>query len=321
MTQAFVFTAIPTLAGLTIKAEPGAEISSNGKAYGTVRSDGTLEIPNLPLGPFPFLLRRKGFADYRGTVMIAAGQNVKQLSMQKDRGHVAFAAVPATAQIVITKAGASGQSFTSPANADLPEGTYTVEVLADGYQPETETLHIVAGETLTRDFRLTQLKTPAAVKIKPPPTSGFPGWDLVDGYMTKTGGNFSQVGSGIPSAVFFTETHERKNLLFRRGAAVNWAFVSPDGASSLTFHLSEKSLAWEGTGKARDAHGKAPLNSDKGVRNVSIRVGASQIAVSVDGGTPATVEADLAAYGTSRFGFKINGGETLSIKNFTYTPR
>lgn len=322
VSQAFIFTAIPVVAGVTLKAEPGAEVLSNGKSYGTIRSDGTLELANLPLGPFPLVLRKKGFTDYRGTIVVEAGQNVKQLSMQKERGHVALTAIPANAQIVITRSGASGQPFTSPATADLAEGSYTVEVMADGYQQITETVHVTAGETLSREFRLQPQQAPAPTKAKGPSSPGWPGWQQAEGYMTKTGGGFSPLATGPPSQVSFAATRDRKKVLgISRGGTITWMFVSSDGLSSLVFHLGDKSLTWEGTGKVRESHGRTSANFDKGIHTVRMSVGPSATSVSVDGSAAISVDADLASLGACKFGFKIDGGETLSVKNFVYNTR
>jgi len=320
-TQPFFFTAIPTNAVLTIKTEPGTEIFSAGKLLGTAKADGTAEILGVSPGPLALILRKKGFAEYHGTIQIAAGPNVKTLSLQKERAHVTVTATPAGARIVLTRDGASaGQTFAAPVNTELPDGNYTLEVLAEGYTAETKQITLAAGEPYSHEFHL-QVQKAAIVKPKAAAVD-WPGWDLIDGYRTRTISGFAPVANGVPSQVLFTASRERKKLMgFSRGGSLQWAFQAIDGTSALNFHLSDKDLTWDGIGQAKDLKGRSALKLEKGEHAVRIAVSGEAMKISVDGSPVTSLDIDLAKFGSCRFGFKIGGGETLSIKDFDYRSR
>ena len=319
--QAFTFTAIPTTSSIIIKSEPGADVSSNGKLLGLVRLDGTIELTGLPLGPLPIVLKKKGFADYRGTVQVTASQTVKPLSMQKEKVHVTLTSDPAGAQIVITRDGGSpGQTYPAPVNIELADGNYTIEVLANGYSQQVERVRLSAGEPYSHEFRLQPQKATVRPIPKQGVTPGWPGWELVDGYQTRSTPGLSTVVSGIPSQVSFIASQERKKTIFTRGGAIHWSFQAADGLGTLNFHLNDKTLNWDGLGKAKEAKGKGAITAGKKEHTIRMSVSGSAVSVTVDGGAPISVPVDLPAFGPSKFGFKVDGGETLSVKNFAFTP-
>ena len=107
---------------------------------------------SLPPGAYQVTISKDGYLDVTDQVQIKIGETAQRsYNLIKNTGLLRLAVKPADATVLINKEDHSGQS-----TVELAPGTYKIEVLARGYYPQSETITIERGQTISRSYHLVQ---------------------------------------------------------------------------------------------------------------------------------------------------------------------
>ena len=164
----------PPASYLNIKANPGAQVLVDGKASGTVTSDGTVAI-NVPPGEHAVQLTLPGYEPYSSSITVSPGEQERVVAAMNalpppppkpvETGALTVETNVAGADILV-----DGQlkGFTERANQplkmELKPGSYKVQLKKAGYKDSAEQqADIAAKENNQLNFSLTVSDNPAAV--------------------------------------------------------------------------------------------------------------------------------------------------------------
>ena len=210
--------------------------------------------------------------------------------------------------------------------ATLSEGDYKLDVTAPGYQSKTESVKLVTGEPFNREIVLDEAKKDTAPQAVPKSVNTWSGWeDGGEGWQNHGQSDFAPApASATPSRITFTANWERTKGAFgkSRKGSLQWIFRSSDGTSSIRFKLDDNNLSWErrdNNQKTGSGNLNRPLQV-KGAHSVAIDCLSRTMKIAVDG-IDFVVDVDVSGLFPVKFGFKVDSGETLSVKNFSSSSR
>jgi len=161
---------MPTKGTLALDVTPsGAILTLDGNRIGPVRDFHR----ELSAGPHEIEISADGYVSTKQTISIVAGETLRvplQLAQiprpppPPTKGILVLEVTPPSAMLTL-----DGKAL-GPANdfhQELPAGSHTVEISADGYTATKQTVTIVAGETLRVPLQLAQIP-----RLPPPTTKG-----------------------------------------------------------------------------------------------------------------------------------------------------
>jgi eukaryotic-like serine/threonine-protein kinase len=330
LAQLFSFVAVPKSGSLHIKTMSGADVSVGGGRSVKADADGNADFPALPLGPITITVTKKGYASATRQAQIGPGRNAPDpISLQAEQVAVSVTVKPAgaQAQVVLTPLkGGAPHSSRAPLTANLPDGDYKLEVTATGYQSKTESVKLFAGEPFNRDIVLDETKKDPVPQPVSKSVKTWTGWeDGGDDWQNHGQSDFAPApASATPSRITFTANWERTKGAFgkSRKGSLQWIFRSGDATSSVRFKLDDNSLSWErreNNQKTGSGNVNHPLQV-KGAHSVAIDCLSRTMKITVDG-IDFVVDVDVSGLFPVKFGFKVDSGETLSVKNFSSSSR
>ena len=130
-------------------AEAEFEVLVDGQSRGQVS-----QLSLLP-GSYELEVRTPGKAPASFPLTVVANQRLSQpVRFEALKARLSFQVKPVTATVLLNN---RAVDITSP--LELDEGTYVVEVQAEGFEPVLEQLSLVAGETLEKNITLTPVAT------------------------------------------------------------------------------------------------------------------------------------------------------------------
>lgn len=167
VTATLVAEVNPTTGDLRVTSTPtGSAVYVNGKYEGTTPVDSQLDVVDLPPGATNVVLTKPGFQDYKTKVTIEAGKLVQVSAVLTP----ATAPAGATAEITSAPSGANvyiNNVFTgiTPLTfQNVTPGTYTVQIMMEGYTPYSTTGQVTAGKNIRLAASLTPVTTTTTTK-------------------------------------------------------------------------------------------------------------------------------------------------------------
>ncbi len=285
------FSPLPEHAHLRLQSQPGTEVSLNGKSAGAVPGNGVLNLPQLPAGAAELHLHHKGFADAQQIITLVNGDNQRTMLLQELKAKITVDVDPPNAQVVYSTARNSLRQPLTGNTIEVPAGTYAFEASAPGRGSAVSTFAVGPGETKTLSLRLNAVyPTTRNLDI-------WPGWELQSGWLTrdKPGPIFRSLPEHTLRVAFSARWERPKTLVHWFGGALNLAFRTADGASTVGFRITEHGVSWSVMAQGQRREGKFPLNPGKNSETIQADVRASGIALTINGTALAAVGPNLSA--------------------------
>jgi formylglycine-generating enzyme required for sulfatase activity len=105
-----------------------------------------------PPGTYTLTVEKSGYLPYSETIVLERGKTVTiNVVLEKNTGLLLWTVNPAGATVTINK-----EAFRGVNAAELAPGRYLVEVSAEGYDPQSESIEIKRGDKIQKAFTLVQ---------------------------------------------------------------------------------------------------------------------------------------------------------------------
>ena len=139
---------IQELQSVTIRSEPkGADFFVDGINKGQT-DKGVFLYPNS----YDVKWSLSGYVDVQQTLEVKEnGKNEFSVKLEKNTGKLSWSVNPSNAKLLINK-----EDFTNASQAELAPGRYLIELSADGYDSQSETIELKRGENLRKTWSLEQ---------------------------------------------------------------------------------------------------------------------------------------------------------------------
>jgi PEGA domain len=153
--QRGLFASGPTL-DLVLRGAPTAEVYLDGRFVGTIAGDRTKRIP-AAAGPHSLKLEAAGYWPYEKNLEVGDSGEPLEVTLGK-RSSLMVTVATSGAKVAV-----NGDVVTKPFPLELPDGQYTVDVTADGFDGHREVVALAGGGRETVTVSLTPAK-----KVEPP---------------------------------------------------------------------------------------------------------------------------------------------------------
>ena len=139
---------IQELQSVTIRSEPkGADFFVDGINKGQT-DKGVFLYPNS----YDVKWSLSGYVDVQQTIEVKEnGKNEFSVKLEKNTGKLSWSVNPSNAKLLINK-----EDFTNASQAELAPGRYLIELSAEGYDSQSETIELKRGENLRKTWSLEQ---------------------------------------------------------------------------------------------------------------------------------------------------------------------
>ena len=139
---------IQELQSVTIRSEPkGADFFVDGINKGQT-DKGVFLYPNS----YDVKWSLSGYVDVQQTLEVKEnGKNEFSVKLEKNTGKLSWSVNPSNAKLLINK-----EDFTNASQAELAPGRYLIELSAEGYDSQSETIELKRGENLRKTWSLEQ---------------------------------------------------------------------------------------------------------------------------------------------------------------------
>ncbi len=135
----------------------GADIKLNQKDY-----SGQTRIELLP-GTYELEVSKTGYLPQKEIVEIERGKTLERsYQLIKNSGSLSLNVTPADAAVLINK-----EDYSNRGHIELAPGRYKIEIMKEGYYPQSETITIQRGQTLNKTYNLTAKTGKLQFKVKP----------------------------------------------------------------------------------------------------------------------------------------------------------
>ncbi|MGC9125310.1 MAG: PEGA domain-containing protein, partial [Caldisericaceae bacterium] len=142
----------PSSASISITSVPdGADVYINSQKSGIT----PFNLDNVNPGTYNILVAKDGYAPYTESVTIAKGDQIERnLILQKANTFIMVTSTPAGCNVYLND---TLKGTTPYSEANLPPGTYSLRLEADGYLPFSTSIQIEQGKSREYDFTLVKL--------------------------------------------------------------------------------------------------------------------------------------------------------------------
>jgi len=142
-----------------IKSTPeGARIYLDNVEKG-LTDDGFFLYP----GQYRLKLIKPGYLEANETITVTeGGRNTFSYTLSKNSGSLSLNVTPPDAKVLINK-----EDYSNRSNIELAPGRYKIEISKSGYHPQSETITIERGRTLSKTYNLTAKTGKLQFKVKP----------------------------------------------------------------------------------------------------------------------------------------------------------
>jgi hypothetical protein len=338
VTAEFKLIPLPQGSTLVVEGAPaGMTVVVGGRSL-PVGSDGRLTRNDIGPGDHDIQLRRNGYRsktlnrrfEKRQTVRLAGAD----LNLETALGSIQFTRLsPPTMQIAIKQTEVivpytGPATVTGPKQITLPFGRYNLTGSAPGFKEETKSFDVRHEDALQVVFELSA-EAPDVRKVERPKPVGMEGWPIPwpveDGWATRRGGLV--LFNPQPTAGTFRFTIKRPaGGVFRigRGDPIEWLCNVTADKSYVVFRLTDGALETlvAKDGPERRTSQKRHNLDDKTEYAVDVFVRPNAITVSIKdkGAEKLSTSQQGQNLDHGQFGFRVNTGGTLRIKDFLFTP-
>jgi formylglycine-generating enzyme required for sulfatase activity len=130
------------------------------KVNGQVVTERSLERPP---GTYTLTAEKSGYLPFSEIITLERGKTVtKNVMLEKSTGSLTWTVNPAGAKVLINR-----EDYSNRTAAELAPGRYLVELSAEGYDPQTETVELKRNETLRKTWVLTMQTGSIQVLVEP----------------------------------------------------------------------------------------------------------------------------------------------------------
>jgi len=325
---AFKFQPRIGTASVSLRSNPGADLSLDDKPLGTATPDGAYNLPHLTAGKHTFEAHQKGFRPRQESLELAAGEvRVIDLRLERNLGVVEINRHPADSAVTYLRAGESTPRVFNGNKLQLPDGDYRFTARASGFDDKTATVRVTGDGTFEVDLIQTARKPGPSHQ---PPAVTMHDWgkdvwtqETVDGWYQRHGGGYVLFPRNLGAGAFqFSVSWEGGGGILRK-SRIQWVLHYTDEKNHLLCELDE-----EGFQITRVADGKRTRLSPKipvaKARRYTIRIEVAPESVvhKVQKGTGWETLETTRGTGpaTGKFGFLIPNGQDLYLMNFSFQP-
>ncbi|MCX6693458.1 MAG: PEGA domain-containing protein, partial [Methanomicrobiales archaeon] len=145
---------------------PGAAVYLNGVGQGTTNKT----MRDLAPGTYEIKLSLAGYQDYKEPITLSAGQSAfreVRLSSISSNATLSISSVPPGASLYLNE---EYRGTTNTTFSDLAAGTYEVKLRLSGYDDWKESITLSAGQSTSREVRLSSIQLPATLSISSSPS-------------------------------------------------------------------------------------------------------------------------------------------------------
>jgi hypothetical protein len=322
----FSLRPVPLVASLSIAGGiPGTEVVLDQTPIGTVRDDGSFSAMSVPPGDHTIELRKDSYRPKKFDRPFQAGGAVQlsaaDAALEKLQGIITlFKIFPPDARVTYNRAGEAPKPVVG-SSVPAAEGLYTVTVHAPNFIDRSITFALAAGETKLVEIALEHTSHEELPKRGMSDWDDPAGWNLVDNWYARKGGNFvgykpAQTGGTF---VFTVE--------LRKGKKLQWEAAHTDDANYLLFQMDKKFFYRAQVVNGRETQlKKIPHSLEKQpAYTIQIEVAGGSIVHKYWDGSRWLLLDDWQdpgrAFQNGKFGFLLPGTDTIALSNFSFAPR
>ncbi|HUB80112.1 MAG TPA: PEGA domain-containing protein [Bryobacteraceae bacterium] len=310
-------------------APPGTDVQVDNISRGAAHADGEFQVGGIDPGKHTVTLRHDGFKTLQTEQVFTAGKTVDlQAAMEAapTTGTLRFEIGPpgVDAHIRIRREGETQDREVSGPSVTVPEGRYTVSVLAPQYLPGMTTLQVSTGGTAVAALTLKKAEPKAPPKTTPTLVFGLedwlksPGWSSQNGMLVHKGGDWLMAPPDISHGTI------RFTVVSLKGRHVEWVVADRDEKNFIHYELDDKNVTryevrnGSKLGQVKVAHGldkKKPMG-------ISLALTPQSVVMSVFRGGWVDID-KWDVEGSSvhgRFGFRLPGSDEIGLQEFQIVP-
>jgi serine/threonine protein kinase len=310
-----IFNLQPLLvsSSLTIQGGvPGATVLIDQAPAGTVKSDGTLTVPNVNPGDHTIELRKDRFKPRqikkRFVVGTAVSLSSADVALEAAPGELKITFTPADAQVTLNKAGEAPMKVSSGGALNLPAGSYTLNAKTADNFTRSSTVEVTAGQSRSLDLSL----APSGMSKWDDPA----GWKQEKSSYTRKGGDFVMYGVTPTTGTFVF------SAMLAKGHRLQWVLNYTDANNYVLFQMDDNNFYRTVVKNGQKAaETKIPnKGGKKSFQTLQIRVGQNEILHQIRQGDAWLVLDRWTQPGSNltqgKFGFYIPGNDQVALSSF-----